>query len=229
MIIIADARIPQEAARQLRQLGELILLPPFKVTYAAIAGHPDIYFCHTPKGLVYDPKLPGGLLEKLHNTNTPLIAGTKSVGPQYPQTALYNALATESLLIHNLYHTDPSILALYEPGCRLHINQGYTRCNALALNGDAFIVCDAGIEQALRKASKKVLLVNPEKVQLTGFKHGFFGGACGIMGDKVYLCGSLSMLDDAGLLMDFVTDSGLCIEELYQGPVIDIGSLFFVE
>lgn len=229
MMIIASERIPAEALSRLHKIGEILLIPPMKHVYPAISSHPDIFICQTPKGLVVDPVLSGSITDKLLSVKTPVINGRRSAGASYPQTAIYNAVATEDVLMHNLQHTDPAILELYHQNQRLMVQQGYCRCNTVALPNGGFLVSDRGIEKSLLAAGKQVLFVHPGKILLKGFQHGFFGGACGIYKNTVYICGSLAYLDNGDNLAEFAAGFGFNFQELYQGPVIDIGSLFFVE
>ncbi|MDV7394002.1 hypothetical protein RZS08_21665, partial [Arthrospira platensis SPKY1] len=105
------------------------------------------------------------------------------------ETAIYNALATEKYLLHNLKHTDAMLKKQYAPDQQLHLTQGYTRCNLMEVGKNAFVTVDAGIATVLRKAGLDVFLCSTQKVQLAGFNHGFFPGCCGIYQDTIFVCG----------------------------------------
>jgi hypothetical protein len=98
----------------------------------------------------------------------------------------------------------------------------------LGLNDQNFITSDRGIEKKLRMLEKKVLFIDPVQVSLTGHKHGFFGGACGVFQNMIHICGSLKHLKEARDLAAFIGDAGFEYLELYDGPMIDVGSILFV-
>ena len=135
--IIADGRMPEEAKRNLKKLGDVLFLNPTETTYKSISAHPDIFFFQTEDGLIYAPNAPKKIVKELKKRKIKLTEGKKEVGKKYPETVPYNAVGIGDTLIHNLKHTDSTILSLYEN--HIHVNQGYTRCNLVALNENAFI------------------------------------------------------------------------------------------
>jgi hypothetical protein len=227
MIIIASSHLPDEAAQVLRKLGRLLLLPPQQGVYESIATHPDIYFCHDGECLYVSPLISKSMLSQLGKIRIEI--GERAPGPVYPATALYNAVLSPTLLIHNLKVTDNTLLKASENRSKIHVSQAYTRCNLINLDDEHFITSDKGIEKALLKHSKKVCFINPSGVRLKGHKHGFFGGACGISGRTLFICGSLSRLDESELLSDFLSNAGWHLISLYNGPLLDLGSLLIIE
>ena len=128
--IIADGRMPEEAKRNLKKLGDVLFLNPTEITYKSISAHPDIFFFQTEDGLIYAPNAPKKIVKELKKRKIKLTEGKKEVGKKYPETVPYNAVGIGDTLIHNLKHTDSTILSLYEN--HIHVNQGYTRCNLVA-------------------------------------------------------------------------------------------------
>jgi hypothetical protein len=226
MHIIADKRVPFEAKIKLEKFGEVLFLETNGITYPAISGHPDIFFCKTENGLVIAPNTPNETIEQLKVSNISFVTGKKIVGAQYPQTAYYNALITDHFLIHNLNYTDQAILNLCDQLEKFDLKQAYTRCSVLALENDRFITSDQGIEKVLLKRGLEVLFVNPKGILLPGFAHGFIGGTCGIYGDKVFFIGNLDYFPEGEKVRQFL--SGYEIIELYDGPLFDSGSLIFL-
>jgi N-dimethylarginine dimethylaminohydrolase len=139
-------------------------------------------------------------------------------------SAIYNAVVTDDLLIHNLKITDQSILQVYSSRKAVHVNQGYTRCNLLPLN-KGFITSDRGIEKTLTSEGFNVLYVDPSPIVLKGHKHGFFPGCCGIMDDTVLICGSLNNHHQAEEIKEFIASNGMKVHELFDGKLTDIGSI----
>ncbi len=226
MIIIAAYDIPAEANLKLKTIGRLVLLNPQPNVYKSISSHPDIFFCAGPDCLYVSPTLPEALLERLRAV--PYCLGTKPPLAVYPASARYNAVMAHGMFIHNLKVSDPALLHAAKGLEQIHVAQAYTRCNLLCLSKSHFITSDRGIEKYLLKYGKTVCYINPKQVSLSGHLHGFFGGACGMHQQTLYLCGSLSRLNEATTLNQFLSDCGWTLVELYQGPVLDVGSLLFI-
>ena len=159
--------------------------------------------------------------------------GGKPVGHKYPETCHYNAVGIDNILIHNLLHTDSSILELYgqmwTKSVQLNVNQGYTRCNLLALNEKNYITSDFGIKKVLKENGFNVFYVDPHQILLPGHDHGFFPGCCGLVDDSVVVCGALKHLKDCKELKKFIRRNNMKIIELYDGELVDVGSIFFIQ
>jgi hypothetical protein len=246
MLIIVDNKISNEAKTTLSSYGELLELSTEGITYPAISGHPDIFFCQLPGKLIVAPNLPKKYFDQLDNHRINYINGELPVGPKYPSSARYNAVATSKFFIHNLRLTDPVITRAAKDLIPIHVDQGYCRCNLLPLKDDHFITSDKGIYKFQIPNSKfqisnynphstfniqnsTFLYVSPEDILLEGFPHGFFGGCCGVWEDKVFINGSLKFFKDGEKVRDFLTNLNYKIIELYIGPLVDTGSIFFLK
>ena len=227
MLIIIDARIPEQAKQRLSAFGDLLELRTSGITYDAIAGHPDIFFCKTPGGLIAAPNTPPGILEKLTSKGVPFMVGRQETGMQYPNSARYNAVVTERYFIHYMDITDETIKSSLVGQEQVNVRQGYTRCSLLPLKDNHFITSDQGIFQVLNHSGLPVLLVDPTGINIQELKHGFFGGACGVWEDKVFIIGSLSHYRDGHRVRAFLHGLGYQVIELYDGPLFDGGSIMF--
>ncbi len=227
MIIIADNRIPEQAKVALENYGEILYLESHGITYPAIAGHPDIFFCQVNEQLVVAPNTPVPLKEYLTKKSVLFINGKSEVGEKYPQTAPYNAVVSVKFIIHNQNFTDSKIKELTAGKEFIYVNQAYTRCNLIALNNDRFITSDRGIEKVLIRKGFKVLYVNPKGIILHGFENGFIGGTCGIFENKIFFTGNLNHFSEGNKIQKFISDYEII--ELYNGPLYDGGSLIFIE
>lgn len=229
VIIIADARMPVEARRKLKTMGEVLWMKGGKEAYKSISGHPDIFFfCKDErncKTVIYAPDAPSHIVQTLDKFKVSLKKGDKPVGKKYPYTALYNAVGIGDTLIHNTRYSDASLLTF---GREICVNQGYTRCNLLALNDKAFITSDKGIQKKLEEYGCDVLYIAPEQIRLEGHDHGFFPGCCGLTGNKVVVCGSTRNIPEKESLDAFLQKYGMIMMELYEGELIDVGSIFFI-
>lgn len=225
MLILADSKMPDAAKCKLSAYGDILEFSTEGITYDAISGHPDIFFCPTPAGLIVAPNLPEKYFSILQQNHIHYIVGELPVGRTYPASARYNTLVTETYIITHPEICDPSIHRLNTGLQLIGVKQGYIRCNLLALPGGAFITSDRGIEKSLLQQHLEVLFVDPSCVRLDGFEHGFFGGACGLYGNTLFLCGSLSYFNDSVNIEAFVSRSGIQIFELYEGQPVDVGTI----
>ncbi len=227
MLIIADNRIPDKAKQKLLEYGNVIFLETQGITYEAISGHPDIFFCKIKEDLVIVPNLPNKFKKQLKDLRVNFIEGDRSVGTKYPATSSYNAVVTQKYLIHNLKYTDSAIKNATENLIKIDVNQAYTRCNLLPLNKDSFITSDRGTEKALLQNGLDVLYVDSLDILLPGFPNGFFGGACGVYEGKVFVLGSLDRYNNGRRVRSFIERLEMEIIELCEGKLFDGGSLIF--
>ena len=236
--IIADGRMPEEAKKNLKKLGDVLFLNPTDITYKSISAHPDIFFFQTKNGLVYAPNAPKRIVKELKKRKIKLTEGKKEVGRKYPDTVPYNAVGIGDTLIHNLKHTDPTILSLYEN--HIQVNQGYTRCNLVALKEGVFITSIPDNRQQTTDnrlcpseshvetyGRTSILYIDPKQIKLEGHDHGFFPGCCGVWKNNLIVCGSTKYLKEKEALDKFLKDNDFNLIELYDGELVDVGSVFF--
>ena len=229
--IIASATMPEPAKESLSKMGSVTWLEPSDLAYPSISSHPDIFFfCHNERHC--DSVI---CAENVHidlPENIMVVNGGKSIGNAYPATVSYNAVGVGNMLIHNLQYTDEKIKELYEnvstKSVQLNVNQGYTRCNLLALDENNFITSDFGIKKVLEDNGRNVFYVDPHQITLPGHDYGFFPGCCGLVDDCVVVCGALKHLKECKELKKFIRRNNMKIIELYDGEPIDVGSIFFI-
>ena len=232
VVIIASSLMPEPAKESLLKMGPVTWLEPSDQAYPSISSHPDIFFfCHNErhcKSVICAENVHIDLPE-----NIMVVKGGKLVGNKYPETCHYNAVGIGNILIHKLLHTDSSILEAYgqmwTKSVQLNVNQGYTRCNLLALNETNYITSDFGIKKVLEENGFNVFYVDPHQIALPGHDHGFFPGCCGLVDDYLVVCGSLKHLKECKELKKFIRRNNMKIIELYDGELIDVGSIFFIQ
>ncbi len=229
MIIIADRSIPGVTLSNLKKYGEVLAFDTKGITYPAISGHPDVFFCITNNLLIIAPNTPAKFKRLLTNNKLSYVEGHGNVGNSYPETAKYNAVVTENFLIHNLKITDKAIKEACDDKISIHVSQAYTRCNLVSLRDNSFITSDKGIYEALSSAKLNVLYVNPQETLLPGFKHGFFGGTCGVYHNQIFIIGSLNKFHDGKKVEAFLKKLDYQIIELNSGQLFDGGSLIFID
>ena len=234
VVIIASSLMPDKAKENLSPMGSVTWLEPSDKAYPSISSHPDIFFfCKDERhceSVICSPNIPVGTRHALSVLD--IKEGISSVGEKYPDTCRYNAVGVGNMLIHNMLYTDLSIKNLYgkisTKSVQLSVNQGYTRCNLLALNEHDFITSDMGIKRVLEANGCDVFYVDPHQIVLPGQDYGFFPGCCGLVDDTVVVCGALKHLKECKELRKFIRRNGMKIIELYDGELVDVGSIFFI-
>jgi hypothetical protein len=229
MLIIIDARLPENAITKLKKLGEVFLLKSDNIVYESISGHPDIFITQIDELVVMAPNAPIALKEALKKNRIPFLKGKAKLSKRFPDTVYYNAVCTADFLIHKEGHTDACILHETTKKKYINVSQAYTRCNLMKLPDDSFITSDKGIEKSLKAQGIEVYYLYSDDVELSGQDHGFIGGTMGVLENKLYIIGSLSYYQQATALKDICSSKGLEIVELYDGPLIDGGGIFFLK
>lgn len=221
--------MPEEAKHSLSASGKIIEFTTKDITYEAVSGHPDIFFFQAEDTLICAPNLPEKYFQIMKENKTGFITGENCVGSIYPHSAHYNCVLSENYFIHNRTVTDRRILERIKDKTIINVRQGYTRCSLLPLRNNSFITSDKGIEKTLKLTGADVLYVPSEDVLLPGFKNGFFCGACGVLNNTVFITGSLKEKSEGTAVRTYLSKKGYDIKELYNGPVFDCGSIFFIE
>jgi len=228
MWIIVDKRMPARAKNKLKTFGTLIEFESSGIVYEAISGHPDIFMCPVGNELIVAPNIPETYLQIFSRNNIPFVLGNAHLGNKYPRTAHYNAVVSNKHLIHNVKHTDETLLLKCKNKTVINTPQAYTRCNLVALDDTNFITSDRVTGKLLQGRNLKVCYISPENIVLPGFSNGFWGGCCGINQKKLFISGSLTYLNEKNNVIEFVENCGYDIIELYNGPLFDAGSMFFI-
>ena len=81
--------------------------------------------------------------------------------------------------------------------------------------------------QRHRDTEFKVLYIEPKQIKLEGHDHGFFPGCCGVWKNNLIVCGSTKYLKEKEELDKFLKDNNFNLIELYDGELVDVGSVFF--
>lgn len=179
--------------------------------YVAISHHPDIYMCKLgaePDAFVY--------------------MGERSrLELKYPGNIRYNAAVVGEYFIHNLKYSDKALLKVVAGLKKIHVKQGYTKCNIATIDERSLITSDRGIAKSVAAAAPelKVLLVAEGQVLLPGLSGGFIGGACGRVGDRMIFNGNLEAHSDFEAICRFIGEAGLETIYFKEYPLTDIGSI----
>jgi hypothetical protein len=94
---------------------------------------------------------------------------------------------------------------------------------------NSFITSDRGIQKTLSAKGLEILYVSPEGILLPGFRNGFFGGSCGLHEGSLFISGSLTHFGEGQNVRRFADNHSVEIIELYDGPLVDGGGIFFLD
>ncbi|MEQ8197898.1 MAG: DUF6873 family GME fold protein [Clostridiaceae bacterium] len=225
-----DYRISAEEFKNLSQyVDNIIKVPRYKTLYAAIDGHPDIQLtltgCCDPH-LVVNKDIDSLFLDILHELKISFIFSQGSLGSSYPDNISLNALVLKDYLIHNLKHTDNSILDFCGGKTKINIRQGYSKCSTVILREKALITSDKGIYKRLKDYGFDILLLNPGNILLPGLEYGFIGGTSGLLNqNQLGILGDLVFYPQGAEVLKFLKKYDLEPIYLRKGPLIDRGSI----
>lgn len=228
--VIVDARINKEIEESLIGMG----LAPIKTVehprlYPAIAYHPDTVICPVGGGrLVVEPTVFDYYREFLAPYRVELVKGERALSGNYPFNIAYNIATMGNRAILYARYADPVVLKelMRKKVELIHVKQGYAKCSTAIIHERAIITSDKGIAKRSREKGMDVLLIRPGDIRLEGFKYGFIGGCCGrIDSHTVVFTGNITNHPDWPLIKKFLKK--YCIEpvSLYNGPLIDVGSI----
>ncbi|MFC1577132.1 DUF6873 family GME fold protein [Candidatus Omnitrophota bacterium] len=234
MRLIHSAGIPKPYLSGLQGLLPgltAIPLPPSRDVYPSIAAHPDIFlFVLDNSTLISSRSLPKGAEDSLKRSGVNLVASQTVAHGKYPETAPLNAVRVGKYIFHNTQFTDTAIRDLAEErGLELvHVDQGYARCSVIPVGEGSMITCDEGIAGEAERSGLDVERVSTGGVSLPGERHGFIGGASGIMPDgAVVFLGDIRRHADHQRIDAFLKMHGVDYKYLPDLPLFDAGSLIF--
>lgn len=148
----------------------------------------------------------------------------------YPDTVALNALLLEDKLIGLLPSVDKKIIESLQSSKHQQIfcRQGYTRCSVCVVSSHAVITEDPSIYKALTKfvPSIEALLISPGAVHLDGYAHGFIGGCCGLLDQRILaFTGDIRMHPDFAAIKTFLFRHGVQYYTLSTSQLEDIGGI----
>lgn len=223
-MILIDYRIGKNARKLLEKLDEVIPFQTEGLVYPAISGHPDIFVFFNESKIIFSPNIPNKYIYSFEKTSKILKQGKNPVGIKYPESSFYNASGNNTILITNPKNTDEEILNLYKSEQILITPQGYSRCNTIVFDNNLILSSDI----VLCNKHKNSVYINPEKIGLQDFKHGFFGGCCGFYDKKLFVNGDLMSLDNHKQIIKLLEDNSIELFHLSKEPLQDIGGIFFL-
>ena len=233
MTAIIDPRMPCSAKARIKEICEVIELPPFSALDERVASHPDMLVflsdgkLFTCNDYYKEAKEEIDKIVKLKNLE--LILTNDVISSEYPNDVCFNAFIFSGALIGNIGRVSDVIKA-YCQGLGLterNVRQGYAKCSTVLL-GNAVITADAGISKAVKELGGDALLISQGQVELEGYDCGFIGGASGVYENKVYFCGDISTHPDHKKIAEFCNTHGFEVISLSRDRLYDVGTILFI-
>ncbi|HOO73293.1 MAG TPA: hypothetical protein PK926_16155 [Spirochaetota bacterium] len=229
--VIINHETPLAIVRALTKSGyRPVIIPPCGDVSSPIAGHPDIQVFVYGNRIYCHRNIPPEFVKQIEDCNEVIITGTR-LGNDYPRDIAFNIACTGAYAIHNFPFCDCTVRsALDADGVHcIDVRQGYSRCSTVIVDHERIITADNSIYQKAASAGLHVLLIRPGHSELPGYAHGFLGGASGTRHDTVYFTGSIEDHPDGPSVISFIEASGKKAVSLYTGPLLDLGSLLFLD
>lgn len=194
----------------------------------ALSRHADLGLC--PVGgsrVVCPPDSYSYYSDKLTPHGFSVICGGQALGGSYPEDTAYNVVVAGKFAFLNPKVCDRVLLKLLETSFEIApVKQGYAKCSVAPVGENSVITADRGIYIAAEKVGLNALLISNSGVLLPPYKNGFFGGACGMISEKVLAVnGSLSYMESGREISEFLSKLGISVMEIGSGAPFDTGSL----
>ncbi len=235
-IAIVDSRIPKDAECGLsRHADKIMKLPPFKCLQKPVSAHPDMLMFPTEDSIITDKRYAeenAGLFRELSElSGRRIVLCNKGLFNSYPDDVKFNCFTAGGRIFGLVASLSEKILEWAEKNhvSVKNVKQGYAKCSACVVSGNAVITEDTSIERAMVENGIDVLRVTSGQVALEGYDCGFVGGACGSDSENVYFCGDISRHPDFEKIEKFCHDRGKNCVSLGNGRLYDIGTIFFLE
>lgn len=229
MIAVIDSRSPIESIDNLRKhVDDVFLFTTENITYKSISCHPDIFIYQLDNQLIIAPNAPHSFIKFLEKNNINFKYGNSCIGNKLQNSVNYNCVSTKKYFIHNLKFTDARILNINNNKIKIHVNQAYTACSLIALCDSIFITSDYGIYKSLEKNLLEVYYFLPVRIKIFVHKHGFLGGTCGIVENKIFFNGNFDLHNDSKKIRKVIEKNGYEIINLSNNYLYDGGKILFI-
>lgn len=227
MNVVIDYRASQETVDALLKMNiNIIKTPKLDNVYDAINGHTDIMIHKLDnKTAVCEPVVYDYFKKKLPEIN--IIKGCTKLFDKYPGNIAYNTLRVGDRVFCKIDNTDYKIISHYKNKgfTIIDIKQGYAKCSVCPIADNAIITSDKGISKIAKVYDFDTLLIDDSNVKLKGFKNGFFGGATGLIDDKLLVNGDISLHKNHKEIIDFCSKYNISVLSLNNKEIVDIGSI----
>lgn len=228
---LVDYRITKEERENIEALNlEVLIVPPFKLLYDAVCGHPDMLLNIIDNNtIVVHKEMDSNFIEKLKKYNYEILYSENDLKSKYPYDIILNAVNLENLFVHNTKYTDNILLSNVWHKKITSVSQGYTKCSTAIVNSNAVMTSDLGIAKALSNENIDVLLLPPGDILLPSLNYGFIGGCCGLLEKGlIAFYGDLNNYSFKDEVYKFLRKHKVEPICLSKGKLIDRGSIFTI-
>ncbi len=223
-VAIVGKSMPEAAVNKLTKEYTVFVIPPDVSVAPEVFSHPDMIltvfdgklFCHESYTSEIIPQI-----AELCGLKVVYCRGKRS--EKYPEDVAFNVLSVGDKLIGRQDSVAPE---LREYGI-IDTRQGYAGCTSLFAAGHV-ISADPAILSSAAGAGIPTVRISGEGIELPGYSTGFIGGACGVCGDKIYICGEPNTSPAGRDLQKACRELGLRLISLCGGPVTDVGGIKFL-
>ncbi len=229
--VIIDYRASAKTVDALKNMNfNIVKTPHLNTVYATICGHSDIMVHKLCDDVVVaEPTVYEYFKEKLKGIE--VLKGKSVISDKYPFDIAYNAARVGKNLFCNVNYTDEVILNYADKNGINIINtkQGYAKCSICIVCDEAIITSDKNIKAQAEKNKIEVLYVDDSSIKLTGFEHGFIGGATGLLNKNILAVnGNIELHADSNRILDYCSKYGVEVISLNEGEIVDIGSIIVI-
>ncbi|MCM8711979.1 hypothetical protein M2651_13315 [Clostridium sp. SYSU_GA19001] len=230
--VLVDYRISDEERYNLEKLCfEVLIVPPNKILYEAVSGHPDILLhIVNDKTIIVHKDMDIKFINLLKSYNIEVFLSEKKLETNYPFNIILNALNLNDIFIHNIRYTDNKLINLVQNKKIKNVKQGYTKCSTAIVSSSAVMTSDKGIAKCLMEEYIDVLLLPPGDILLPGLNYGFIGGCCGLLENGLLaFYGSLENYAYSKEVFEFLKKHKVEPVFLSNGKLIDRGSIYIIK
>ncbi len=234
MICVCDYRTPRGVLDSLKKDFEIIQLPPDTSLPEAVNGHGDLLIFKLENKLVtrksYYRTAQSEIDLICQKCGLELIFSDAEASDKYPSDCGLCAAVSGKNIICRKASADGEILRLADDlgYTVLDVHQGYSKCSCAVLADGAIITADRGIAKVTQAAGIDTLVITSGYVTLPGYDCGFIGGATGLCGNILYLCGNLESHPDHTAIKEFAQKHNTECISLSDEKLYDVGSLIFM-
>lgn len=232
MLAVIDPRMPCSAKSRLKEICEVIELPPFLALDKRVASHPDMLLFAFNQTLFvckdYYKEAKSTIDRIICLSGLELILTDDVLGKQYPNDIKFNTFTLSRHIIGKSDCISEEIKqrAICNGLSIANANQGYAKCSSVVLD-NAVITSDIGIYNTVHSLGYDALLILPDNVLLEGYDYGFIGGASGVFNNTVYFCGDITKHKSGTEIVDFCKNRGYKVNALSDDPLYDVGTIIF--
>ena len=227
-IVFVDYRIDIIEKEKLQRLGyEVLEVPPSKLLYEAVCGHPDMLL-HVidKKKILVHKDMDINFINNLFNIGYDVLVSGSSLRTNYPFDIILNAVNLDNLFIHNLKYTDTNLLKYVKNKKNKNVKQGYTKCSTAIVSNNAIMTSDKNIASCAVEEGIDTLILPPGDILLPGLNYGFIGGCCGLLENNLLaFYGNLNCYAYGNEIMEFLKKHKVEPVFLRNGKLIDRGSI----